>query len=42
MIGYHTAIHLIMPKYYGSEAKRILELAAMHCRGCNLTVALAH
>ena len=39
MIGYDTAIRLIMPKYYGSEAKMLLELAAMRYRGCNLIVA---
>ena len=32
MIGYDTAIRLIMPKYYGSEAKMLLELAAMRYR----------
>ncbi|CAK0738768.1 hypothetical protein CVIRNUC_001090 [Coccomyxa viridis] len=39
VIGYDTAIRLIMPKYYGSEAKMLLELAAMRYRGCNLIVA---
>ena len=33
VIGYDTVIRLIMPKYYGSEAKISLELAAMHYRG---------
>ena len=32
VIGYDTAIRLIMPKYYGSEAKMLLELAAMRYR----------
>ena len=39
VIGYDTAIRLIMPKYYGSEAQMLLELAAMRYRGCTLIVA---
>ena len=32
MIGYDTAIRLIMPKYYGGEVNMLLELAAMRYR----------
>ena len=43
VIGYDTAIRLIMPKYYGSEAKMLLELAAMRYRwaACVANVAAA-
>jgi hypothetical protein len=32
VIGYDTAIRLIMPKYYGGEVPMLLELAAMRYR----------
>jgi hypothetical protein len=32
VIGYDTAIRLIMPKYYGGEVTMLLELAAMRYR----------
>ena len=40
VIGYDTAIRLIMPKYYGSEAKMLLELAAMRYRWAAYVVTL--
>lgn len=39
VIGYDTAIRLIMPKYYGGEVNMILELASMRYRGCSFLVA---
>jgi hypothetical protein len=39
VIGYDTAIRLIMPKYYGGEVEMILELASMRYRGCSFLVA---
>lgn len=39
MIGYDTAIRLIMPKYYGGEVNMLLELTAMRHRGCSFLVA---
>lgn len=32
VIGYDTAVRLIMPKYYGGEVNMLLELAAMRYR----------
>ena len=39
VIGYDTAIRLIMPKYYGGEVNMLLEMTAMRGRGCSFLVA---
>ena len=39
VVGYDTAIRLVMPKYYGSHTKMLLELTALHHRGCQFLVA---
>ncbi|BDA48658.1 hypothetical protein COCOBI_12-3390 [Coccomyxa sp. Obi] len=39
VIGYDTAIRLIMHKYYGGEVNMLLELTAMRHRGCSFLVA---
>ena len=39
VVGYDTAIRLVMPKYYGGHVKMLLELTALHHRGCQFLVA---
>ena len=39
VVGYDTAIRLVMPKYYGGHTNMLLELAALHYRGCKFLVA---
>lgn len=39
VVGYDTAIRLVMPKYYGGHTKMLLELAALHHQGCKFLVA---
>ena len=39
VIGYDTAIRLVMAKYYGSRERMLLELAGLRHRGCTFLVA---
>lgn len=39
MVGYDTAIRLVMEKYYGGRTNMLLELAALGHRGCKFLVA---
>ena len=39
VVGYDTAVRLVMPKYYGGHGKMLMELAALHHRGCRFLVA---
>ncbi len=39
VIGYDTAIRLVMGKYYGGEVPMLLEMTAMRNRGCSFLVA---
>ena len=39
MIGYDTAIRLVMEKYYGGYTNMLLELSALRHKGCKFLVA---
>ena len=39
MLGYDTAIRLVMPKYYGGHDGMLLQLAGMSYLGCHVVVA---
>lgn len=39
VVGYDTAIRLVMPKYYGGHIQMLLQLAALQHRGCQFLVA---
>ena len=39
VVGYDTAIRLVMPKYYGGHTKMLLQLTALRHRGCQFLVA---
>lgn len=39
VVGYDTAIRLVMPKYYGGRTRMLLQLAALRHRGCQFLVA---
>lgn len=39
VVGYDTAVRLVMPKYYGGHDGMLLELASMSHQGCSVVVA---
>ena len=39
VVGYDTAVRLVMPKYYGGRTQMLLQLAALHHQGCKFLVA---
>ncbi len=39
MLGYDTAVRLVMPKYYGGHDGMLLQLAGMSHLGCHVVVA---
>lgn len=39
VVGYDTAIRLVMPKYYGGHTQMLLQLSALHHQGCKFLVA---
>lgn len=39
VLGYDTAIRLVMPKYYGGHDGMLLQLASMSYLGCSVLVA---
>lgn len=38
VLGYDTAVRLVMPKYYGSHDGMLLQLASMSSAGCSVVV----
>lgn len=39
VLGYDTAVRLVMPKYYGGHDGMLLQLASMSFAGCSVFVA---
>lgn len=39
VLGYDTAVRLVMPKYYGGHDGMLLQLASMRFAGCSVAVA---
>lgn len=39
VLGYDTAVRLVMPKYYGGHDGMLLQLASMSFVGCSVIVA---
>ena len=39
VVGYDTAIRLVMPRYYGGETGMLLQFAELKHRGCSFLVA---
>ena len=39
VVGYDTAIRLVMPKYYGGEVDMLLQFAELKHAGCSFLVA---
>lgn len=39
VLGYDTAVRLVMPKYYGGHDGMLLQLASMSFAGCSVVVA---
>lgn len=39
VLGYDTAVRLVMPKYYGGHDGMLLQLASMSFAGCSVIVA---
>ena len=39
VVGYDTAIRLVMPKYYGGRTQMLLQLSALRHQGCRFLVA---
>lgn len=39
VVGYDTAIRLVMPKYYGGEVPMLLEFERLKALGCKFVVA---
>lgn len=38
VLGYDTAVRLVMPKYYGGNDEMLLQLASMGYKGCSTLV----
>lgn len=36
VLGYDTAVRLLMPKYYGGNDEMLLQLASMSYKGCSI------